>query len=308
MKIAIIGAGAMGALFGSFLYATNEVLVLDNSQTLIRIIQEQGVQVSDADGKSRTVPLRATSSPDEIGPVDLVIILVKSYHTASAANDARALLDSNTVVLTLQNGWGNTTTLQNILGPDRVLAGLTYNSATTLAPGHVQHTARGRTVIGELDGTFSERLEAVRATFDAAGITVEATTQITAEIWAKLGQTVCSLPTSALLGFRAGELMQHSGTVEIMRALLRELVDVAQSQGIAIDFEERWAAISGGLTRAGGAKASMLQDIEARRRTEIDVINGAVVAAGQRVNIATPYNNAMVWLVRSLEESFASPV
>jgi 2-dehydropantoate 2-reductase len=124
-------------------------------------------------------------------------------------------------------------------------------------------------------------------------------------IWSKLALNVCTLPTSALLRFYAGQLIQHTGTLELMQALLREVMSVANAQNIALEFDERWEAITGLLSRASGAKASMLQDVENRRRTEIDVINGAIVEAGQRLNIPTPYNQALVWLVKALEETFA---
>jgi 2-dehydropantoate 2-reductase len=126
------------------------------------------------------------------------------------------------------------------------------------------------------------------------------------EVWKKLALNVCTLPTSALLRFFAHELPQHQGTVSLMQALLREVVAVAAAQGIRLDFDERWAFIIGLLQRAVGGKASMLQDVEAQRQTEIDVINGAIVEAGKRAGIATPHNESMVWLIKSLEQSYLS--
>jgi 2-dehydropantoate 2-reductase len=120
-----------------------------------------------------------------------------------------------------------------------------------------------------------------------------------------LALNVCTLPTSALLRFYAGQLIQHEGTLALMRVLLQEAVAVANAQGIDLNFDERWINITGLLERATGAKASMLQDVENRRRTEIDVINGAIVEAGRRLNIPTPYNETMVWLVKALEETFS---
>ena len=112
------------------------------------------------------------------------------------------------------------------------------------------------------------------------------------------------MPTSALLRFFTSQLVEHDGTLALRRALLRETVAVANAQNIRLDEDERWEAITALLKRTTGAKASMLQDVEKRRSTEIDVINGAGVAAGRRRHIPTPYNETMVWLIRSLEESF----
>ena len=116
-----------------------------------------------------------------------------------------------------------------------------------------------------------------------------------------------NVPNSALLRLCAPQLVQHPPMLDLMRALLREAVAVANAQNIDLDFDERWEAITGLLKRlAPTAKGSMLQDVEKQRPTEIDVINGAVIEAGKRLNIPTPYNQAMVWMIKALEETFPS--
>ena len=125
------------------------------------------------------------------------------------------------------------------------------------------------------------------------------------EIWSKLALECLHAAYSALLRFFAPQLVEHNGTLNLMQSLLREAVAVAQAQDIPLTFDERWEAISGLLKRcAPNTKASMLQDVERSRRTEIDVINGAIVEAGRRFGTPTPYNDAMLWLVKSLEETF----
>ena len=128
---------------------------------------------------------------------------------------------------------------------------------------------------------------------------------VVSEIWKKLALNICTLPTAALLRFSAGQLIEHEPLVELMKALLRETTEVANAKHIALDFDERWDAISSLLGRVGKAKPSMLQDVEAGRRTEIDVINGAIVTAGQEVGVPTPRNETMVQLIRSQEATFA---
>lgn len=304
MKIAIVGAGAMGSLFGSMLSAANEVTLIDVHEPTVRAIQTDGLRVADREGNERTVPLRAVTTAAEAGAVDLVILFVKCYHTETAARGMTPLLDENTIVLSLQNGWGNAPKLQNIVGAERVMAGVTYHSATVLAPGKIQHAASGRTVIGELTATNDHRLERVMDALRNAGIQIETAQDIRREIWSKLALNVCTLPAAALLQFYAGELIQHQGTLDLMRALLMEVVAVAHAQGIAMDYDERWSAITGLLERAKTARGSMVQDVQAKRRTEIDVINGAIVHAGKQFHIPTPYNNSMVWMVKALEETF----
>ena len=132
--------------------------------------------------------------------------------------------------------------------------------------------------------------------FSNAGIEVATSTTIVNEIWKKLALNVCTLPTSALLRFPAHELNRHEGSRALMRGLLAEVAAVARAAGIDLDESERWDAITSLLDRAIGGRSSMLQDVEAGRRTEIDVINGAICAAGQAGGVPTPLNDAMVWL------------
>jgi len=306
MKVAVLGGGgAMGGLFGGWLAdAGHEVSLIDVSAAAVEAVNANGLTIEERDGSRRHVRVRASGDPAAVGPVDLIVNFVKCYHTEAAVRSAVPMVGPETAILSLQNGWGNAPRIASVVGEERVLLGLTYHSATLVAPGHVKHPALGMTFMGDLDGQVTPRLQRTVEAFRGAGFETTLSTSILNEIWKKLALNVCTLPTAALMRFQAHELMEHEGMVETMRALLREVVAVATAQGIDLDFQERWEAISGLLRRAVGARASMLQDVEARRRTEIDVINGAIVEAGRRHGIPTPHNDTMVWLVRSLEETF----
>jgi 2-dehydropantoate 2-reductase len=214
------------------------------------------------------------------------------------------MIGPGTAVLSLQNGWGNADRIASVVGRERVLVGLTYHSATLLAPGRVKHPGSGMTCMGELDGSSSARLAAAADAFRKAGLDVTVSPRILDEVWKKLALNVCTLPTAALLHFQAHELNQHEEMRDLMRGLLSEVVGVARAQGIRLDEAERWQAITGLLEKAVGARASMLQDVEAGRRTEIEVINGAIVDGGRQNGIATPLNDAMVWMVKSLQAKY----
>lgn len=307
MKIAVVGAGAMGSVFGGQLaQAGNEVTLIDTWSAAVEAINANGLRIDDKSGNSQVVRLRAVTDAAEVGgPADLVLIFVKCYHTEPAVRSLGPLLRDDTVVLSLQNGWGNHARIAGIVGKERVMVGLTYHSSTVLGPGHVLHAGRGPTFVGEIDGRESARLSRVADTLAAANFDVTASPTILKEIWSKLALNVCTLPTSALLRFQAHQLIEHQGTLELMRSLLRETVAVARAQKIELDEDERWEAITGLLKRAVGAKSSMLQDVEKSRPTEIDVVNGAIVAAGREFDVPTPFNEAMVWSIKSLEESYA---
>ena len=214
------------------------------------------------------------------------------------------MLGPATAILTLQNGWGNADRIAAIAGKARVMAGLTYHAGTLVGPGRVKHPGGGMTHMGELDGTASPRLAAAVAAFRQAGIETTPSPHILEEVWKKLALNVCTLPTAALLRFPAHELNQHEEMRALMRGLLAEVAAVAKAGGIRLDEAERWQAITSLLDRAVGARASMLQDVEANRQTEIDVINGAIVEAGKRHSVVTPLNDAMVWMVKSLQARY----
>ena len=305
MKIAIIGAGAMGSAIGAQLKTSgNEVTLIDVAHGTIDAINSQGLIVQDGAGRRQTIPIRATDQPAEVGVVDLVLVFVKCYHTESAVRNAGPLIGPGTRVLSLQNGWGNGPRIAAIVGEEKLLLGVCYHSATVLGPGHVLHAGKGMTFVGELNGAMTDRLQSVVATFQKAGIDVTATAQVRKEIWSKLALNVATLPTSATLRITAERLLDTAEMQQLMQELLREVVTVAQAQNIPLDFNERWEAITALLNKlAPNTKGSMLQDVENRRRTEIDVINGAIVEAGRRLGIPTPYNDTMVWMVKALEKS-----
>lgn len=306
MKIAVLGGGgAMGGIIGGSLQlAGHDVVLVDVSRAAVEEINMRGLHIEEKDGSIHVVQIRASSMPQEIGPVDLILNFVKCYHTEAAVQAAAPMVGPNTVFLTLQNGWGNADRIAGIVGQERVLVGLTYHGGTLLAPGRVKHPGVGKTYIGELNGTSSTRLSNIVKAFNQAGLEAQASTAIIDEVWKKLALNACTLPTSALLRFGSDELVAHDGTLREMRAILEEVTAVAHAQGIALDLEERWQAITALLKAAVGGKSSMLQDVEGRRQTEIDVINGAIASAGLRLGVPTPHNDAMLWMVKSLEAGY----
>jgi 2-dehydropantoate 2-reductase len=301
MKIAVVGAGAMGAIFGArFAQAGHDTHLVDVAVPLVDKINSDGITVVRGDDETVTqVP--ATTDPASVGPVDLVVFCVKCYHTPSAAEDARPLVDSSTVVASLQNGWGNGDVLAGVFPPEQIVVGVTYNSGTVLDVGRVAHPGVGPTTVGSFtdgEGGGPERL--AEALMDG-GLEVTVASPIRPEIWKKLILNAATLPTGALIGMNAGALTAHPDMKQLVSETAREAVAVARALGYDIDEQERIDAIHGLLERAGPARGSMLQDFEAGRRTEIDVINGAVVRAAGDTDVPVPINRAFVALVKGWE-------
>ena len=302
MKVAVIGAEALGLLFAGWLArAGQEVALIDGDEYVVASIEEEGVLLVDLEGVARPVPVQATTDAATIGVVDLALVFVRYYETAAAIEAARPLFGLGTTVLTLQTGWGDAERIAELVGRERVLVGLTEHVAWSLGYGRVSHQRPGPTLIEELDGQVTERVDRVVGLFKAAGIDTTATGEVRRAIWSRLALEACALPVMTLLDYPPGHLLEHDGTLKLMRGLLGETVAVAKAQGLALDEEERWAALLGALERGEWAYNPMRDDLDTRQRSDIDVLNGAVVTAGRRVGTPTPYNEAMLWLIRAQE-------
>jgi len=305
MRVAIVGAGAMGGVWAARLSAAGTpVAVVDVSPNVVAAIATDGLVLQTRDGTETARP-QATTRPEDLGPCDVVFFFVKAHHTASAAQFARPLVGSSTTVVSLQNGWGNADVLADTYPPDQIVMGVTYHSATVIAPGRVAHTGKGATYLGPyVAGSPLDRAVVVCQLLGAAGIDTTVTPQVKAEVWKKLILNAATLPTAALTRLSAGDLAQPGPMLDLVDALAAEAVQVARAQGYAIDLAEQTERIHAVLAGAGAGKASMLQDATARRKTEIEVINGAVVRAAEKVGMDVPLNRAMVALIGGLERGW----
>lgn len=302
MKIAIIGAGAMGSLFGGRLaLAGEEVWLLDVWEEHVRTIREQGLTIVTA---AKEIPTRpnATTKIDEIGQADLVIIFVKSTVTKAAAQTAKRLLGPASVVLTLQNGYGNAETIASVVGADRVIAGTTAQGATLLGPGRIMHGGSGETHIGELGGGRSERLETIATTFTRAGIPTVGDDNVTALIWGKLIINVGINALTGITGLKNGQLTDYDETKEVLSMAVEEAVAVANAAGVTLPYADPVDKVLAIAVATAENRSSMLQDLSGGRTTEIDAINGAVVREGFRRGIPTPVNRTLTMLVKTLEK------
>lgn len=308
MKIAIVGgAGAMGGVWASRLSSTgHDVAILDVAPAALHAINADGLMVEWKDGSTTVSRIPATDNAEAIGPVDVALFFTKSYHTESAAELARPLVANNTTVVSLQNGWGNSDLLARIYPAERIVMGVTYHSAKVNAPGRIGYTNNiAPTFVGPFDvAAGMHRAEAVADAMTSAGIEMTVTSEVRTEVWKKLILNCSTLPTTGLTRLYSGELGKPDPKLDLVDVLTREATAVANALGHQIDVDERIALTHDLLSRGGKGKASMLQDVEARRRTEIDVINGAVVRVADRLGVEVPVNRAMVALIHGLERSW----
>jgi 2-dehydropantoate 2-reductase len=303
VRVAILGAGAMGGIVGAALVEGGaDVTLVDVSQPLVERINERGVSI-ERGGETRVIAVPATLDPATLGTVDVVIFFVKCYHSEAAAALAAPLVGSDTTVATLQNGWGNGDVLARHFPPEQIVIGVTYHSGTLAGPAEVRHTntSDAPTFVGPYTGADLSAAEELAAALRSGRFRAEARADVRTEIWKKLVLNSCALPTSAITRSTAGELTKLPAMRGLVDGLIHETVSVGRASGFEIDEDERIEAVHGTLTAAGAGKASMLQDVEAGRRTEIDVINGAVVRVAEAAGVDVPLNRAMVALVSGYE-------
>ena len=303
MRIAIVGAGAMGTVFAAALHrAGQDATLVDVSQTLVDHLTREGAFVEDSDSAYQA-HIPATTDPAALGHVDAVIMFVKCYHTLAAAELARPLVGEETIVASLQNGWGNEDILAEVFGAERVVAGVTYHSARTSGLGRVAHTSRGPTYIGPFDGGGMDAAERLGVALSDVGIETHVSAAIGTQMWQKLVLNCATLPIAALTGLTTSGLGSTPEVRDLVAAVAAETCAVATAAGHAVDSAERVQTIHRMLDGGGDGKASMLQDVEAGRRTELDVITGAVLAEAGRRGIDTPMNRTLFALVRGYEQA-----
>ncbi len=295
MKIAIMGAGAMGSLFGAHLAgAGHDVLLVDVDPVVVAAVEADGILLGE-----RAVPVPITADPVGRGTYDAVVVLVKTYDTEAAAGLAAPLVGPATVVATLQNGIGGADVLAEAFGPERVLAGVTYQGATVLAPGRIRHHMHGETFLGD-DVAAAAPLAAA---LTEGGQPAHALDPVAPRIWKKLTNNCMGNCTSALTGMSGGQMAGDDGILALQRAIATEAVAVAAGLGHDLDLEDCVHTNTSVLASSGDGRPSMLQDVEAGRRTEIETLNGAIVRHADALGIDVPVNRAMVALVRGWERA-----
>jgi 2-dehydropantoate 2-reductase len=301
MRVAILGAGAMGCVFGAAIAKSGvEVVLLDVDPQVVAAINSNGIALR-RDGIDQRIPAGASSNPGEVGAVELLIVFVKGFHTRTAALSARSLVTPDSTVVTLQNGLGNGEALADVWPAAQIVVGVTAESGTTLGPGAVDHPGSASTYVGSLDGGSLERADMVADVLGRAGFEVSATDAIATEMWKKLVVGASTLPAPALAGMACGPLIEHAEMSALVDDTAREVVGVARALGHPIDPDERVTYIRELLLAVPQARGSMVQDIAAGRRTEIDTINGAVVRAADDHGVSAPINRALVALVKGWE-------
>lgn len=307
MKVCVVGAGALGCTIGGTLAeAGNEVYFVDANRAHVDAINRSGLVMTGA-GEDRVVPIIAATDASGIGIVDLVIVLVKSFHTSKAVEAASNIIGDETVVISLQNGLGNEEMIGEVVGSSRVMSGKTYVGGVMTGPGRVIASTQSKlTYIGELDGSITGRVKRIAEEFNKAGLLTEVSDNIIGTIWDKLLINVATGALTAISGLTYGEFYSMPELEAVSIAAIAETMTVAAARGVKLSIKEprqAWLMASDGLPPE--FKTSMLQSLENGSVTEVDFINGSVVRVGRTCGIPTPVNETLVACVKGIERRMA---
>lgn len=301
MNIGIIGAGAMGSLYGGLLSQQNNVYLIDIWKEHVDKINQDGLTIVEENGDNIVYP-KATTDSNTLPQLDLVIVFVKSIHTLSAIEQNKNIIGEDTIVLSLQNGYGNIEDIEKVAKKENIIAGTTSHGATLLSPGKIKHAGIGMTYIGSLDKESKDKAQKVRDIMMECNLETEVSENILELIWSKLIVNVAINPLTAILQKENGKLLESNYTQELMSNLIDEAIDVAKALEINFDKEDTLEHVKKVAKNTQNNKSSMLQDVLNKRETEIDKINGAVVREGKKLGVDTPLNNILVMLIKSLND------
>ena len=300
MNIVILGAGAIGSLFGALLSKKNNVVLIGRTSH-VNAIRNNGLTI---DGKTcLNVKISAEDSVEDIPfSVDLLIVTVKSYDTKSAINQAKKIINDDTIILSLQNGLDNFKLIEGVVDYRQIITGVTTHGSFFSKPGCIKHTGVGKTVLGELDGESSERIKNVKDIFNQVGIKTVVSKNIIKEIWMKAIVNSSINPITAFFKSKNGYLLENPVLEKIVEKICEESTNVADAYGINLSYLDMMQKTKEVIRDTSENYSSMLQSVKRGKKTEIDSINGILVDIGRRYGVDVSLNGILVSLIKTLSE------
>lgn len=300
MQFVVIGAGNMGCVYGGNLARIGQpVAMLDVWEEHVHRIRTEGLRLEGLTGDFPVHPMAATD-PRDAPKADVVLLCVNSYVTEQAAASAQVILKETGCCLTLQNGVGNVEILTEVLGAERVLAGLSFQSGDLVGPGFVRHTNNGPTYLGELDRSQTVRLALIEGAFAAAGLNPVIVDDIVTTIWAKFVHNCGINALCALTDLRPGQIRDVPELDAFQTDIIEETVALVRAKGITLPDADPVAVIKEYCAHKFH-RPSMQQHLDRGQRTEIDALNGYVARESQRLGLSAPCNDALTRLMKGRE-------
>lgn len=304
MKIVVVGAGAMGSLFGARLVESghSDIVLYDVNRPHMAAVREQGLVFEDG-AETRRVRIAATSDPKEAGRADFIIFFCKHPDSRQAINDARPMLTDETVVWTPQNGVGNVEIIAEAVPERRIAKGLTSSTSIQSGPGHIRTNFQGETetFIYPVAGGENAAVQEAARLLTRAGLPTYLASDIDYRIWRKLCVNTTLTALTASINTAIGPVGESEYGQWLMRRIVEEVVAVANAKGIPLTFEAGFGYVEELRQKAFQHIGSTTGDMHNKRMTEIDAMNGAVAREGRRLGVPTPVNETVANFVHLLE-------
>lgn len=304
MKIVIIGAGAMGCLYGAYLSRKHEVIMLDSFDKQVEAINQNGITVLEEDGtENKFTNVKACISGEYKEAADLVVVFVKSTFTEDALRDNKKLFGDKTLVMTLQNGAGNDRKIAKYVNKKNIIIGTSKHNSVNLGGGKVRHSGSGETTIGS-NLENNTNLDKIQTILEESGFKVEKTNDIQRVIWSKLFVNLSINTFTAITRAPIGSMIENKYAWDFAEKMICEAVDVAEADGTHFSYREVLNMVHHVCEDAGKGYSSMSQDVMNCRLTEIDAINGAIVEQAKLYNVKVHYNSLIVDLIHAIEGAY----
>jgi 2-dehydropantoate 2-reductase len=292
VRIAVIGAGGVGGYFGGRLSAAGEQVIFVARGEHLRAMRAHGLHVQSIEGDFTVQPVTAVETPAEVGPVDFVIVAIKTGQIRETAPSLLPLVGPETTVVPLQNGVEAPFELATLLGSKHVVGGLCFIGSTIAAPGRIRHfAAKPRISIGELHDGPSQRLDRLQQAFARAGVDAEVVRNIRAAMWEKFLFITAYAGIGAVTRAPAGVLHTLPHARALLKRSMEEVVAVASACGVALSPDVIPRTLAHFAELPPNATAAMQRDIMNGRPSELDALNGAVVRIGQSAGVSTPLHS-----------------
>ena len=304
MRIAIVGAGVIGTIFAYIFGKKHDVTLVEVVKEKVDLYRKEGYTIIMPDGKEVHVDdVSITNDPKEVGVVDLVQISVKGYATEAATKGALPMIGDDTMVLSVQNGLVHDI-IASVVGKEKVIAGITAHSGMPVKPNVIRYVGGygPLLIIGKYDKKPNDRFNWIVEELKKTGEEIVVVDDIEPVIWKKLVANVACNPVAAITGMTSVEALACEDTKALIKMLAEEVVEVAKAKGIYFPEMENIAEfVYEAFAGTKDNKVSMLQDVENKRRTEIDTLNGAIVREGEKLGVDVKANKVITHLVKSLE-------
>ncbi len=300
-KVAVLGAGAMGCLFGGLMAEKGlDVTLIDVWKEHVDAINSKGLKM-DGHGGDRYIKIKATTDPATLKPVDAIIIMCKATALEKALTNAKNIIGDKTMLMSFQNGIGHEAIMQKIAGKEKVLGGTTTQASNVLGPGHIKNHAALPSWIGEYEGGMSDRVKDLAETFTAHNLETIAVPDIKKRKWMKLFALTAIGPLSSIFDLHHTDLYISNKNQEVSRELGKKIIletrEVAKADGVDVTEDECLEMFNKIVDSKQTNKSSMCFDILNKRKTEIDFINGAVSKIGKGHGVKTPMNDLMYKMI-----------